>query len=348
MKKSNLIIFGCFLSFSVSFSQVKILIDGSLQGNQSGALRINTGQGYVDIGPKTSGSCHFYTDQSNFYFDKPLQINSGLFTVTNSSDYSFKKASSSFPLLLIRNSNGYVGINNGPNYPQYQLDVNGIIRGANLSPTHSTVKAGNEQLETEMVINIFKLKGISYIYEPAEIPEFGGGEKTNQTEDEYYKREHFSFDIFDLEKYFPSVVYRDSLGVPGIMTDELLPLVIEALKMQNKLIKALEKDLNILKSSGKNAPEMINSDVEDAWLGQNVPNPFNENTSIEFYLPSSVENAIIFIYDLQGKQIKNIAVEARESGQVVINGAELQPGMYYYTLIADGKEIGMEKMVLTD
>jgi hypothetical protein len=38
----------------------------------------------------------------------------------------------------------------------------------------------------------------------------------------------------------------------------------------------------------------------------------------------------------------------REHGNIVIHGSELMPGMYYYSLIADGKIIGTEKMVLTD
>jgi hypothetical protein len=41
-------------------------------------------------------------------------------------------------------------------------------------------------------------------------------------------------------------------------------------------------------------------------------------------------------------------VNARGNGQVVINGYELQAGIYCYSLIADGWVIGTEKMILTD
>ena len=80
----------------------------------------------------------------------------------------------------------------------------------------------------------------------------------------------------------------------------------------------------------------------------NNPNPFTENTSIEFYLPTTVQKAVMYIYDLQGKQIKSIPVIQRESGNIVINGSELMPGMYIYSIIADGKIIGTQQMVLTD
>ena len=42
----------------------KLHINGSVRGNQSGALRISTGNGYVDIGPKNTSYMHFNTDRS--------------------------------------------------------------------------------------------------------------------------------------------------------------------------------------------------------------------------------------------------------------------------------------------
>jgi len=51
---------------------------------------------------------------------------------------------------------------------------------------------------------------------------------------------------------------------------------------------------------------------------------------------------------LQGKQIKQINIEERGNGSVIINGYELTPGMYMYTLIVDGKEIDTKKMILTE
>ena len=57
---------------------------------------------------------------------------------------------------------------------------------------------------------------------------------------------------------------------------------------------------------------------------------------------------MFYVYDLQGKQIKSINVTERELGTIVIKGSELQPGIYYYSLIADGNIVGTEKMILTD
>jgi hypothetical protein len=86
----------------------------------------------------------------------------------------------------------------------------------------------------------------------------------------------------------------------------------------------------------------------DAYLDQNLPNPFNKNTVISYYLESSVSKAAIYIYDMQGKQIKSINIADREYGNIMISANELQPGLYFYSLVADGTRIGTKQMVLTD
>jgi len=52
-------------------------VDGSVRGNQSGALRISTGNGYMDVGPKNSSWAHFHTDRAKFYFQREIQVASG-------------------------------------------------------------------------------------------------------------------------------------------------------------------------------------------------------------------------------------------------------------------------------
>jgi hypothetical protein len=56
---------------------------------------------------------------------------------------------------------------------------------------------------------------------------------------------------------------------------------------------------------------------------------------------------ILIIYNLQGEQIKQIAVNERNNTSITIEGHSLKAGMYLYTLIADGKEADTKKMILT-
>ena len=43
-----------------------------------GSLRINTAGGQLDVGPKSTSYCHFYTDRSKFYFNKKVIVDQGI------------------------------------------------------------------------------------------------------------------------------------------------------------------------------------------------------------------------------------------------------------------------------
>ncbi len=156
----------------------------------------------------------------------------------------------------------------------------------------------------------------------------------------------------------PEIVDEDSLGY-SIQYTRIIPLLIEAIKEQQEMIFALEKKIKDDKEADSKDPELKNStdksvanadatELNEPFLGPNSPNPFHENTTIAYYLPSDIKNALFCVYDLQGKQIKSINLVEREFAEVVIYGNELQAGIYYYSILADGRVIGMEKMVLTD
>lgn len=46
-------------------------------GTNSDILQIQTTTGYLRLGPQNASFCHFYTDRSYFYFNKPIQMDGG-------------------------------------------------------------------------------------------------------------------------------------------------------------------------------------------------------------------------------------------------------------------------------
>ena len=113
---------------------VKLHVNGAVRGNQNGALRISTGSGYVDIGPKNTNWSHFYTDRARFYFNKEIVVNTGKISSYDENlviraDYN---ASATANQLYLTTS-GNVGI--GTNSPSVKLDVNGDVRIRNLNCT---------------------------------------------------------------------------------------------------------------------------------------------------------------------------------------------------------------------
>jgi hypothetical protein len=94
----------------------KLHIEGSVRGNQAGALRINTGNGYVDIGPKNTSWSHFETDRARYYFNRGVTVDEGLI---GSYDEDLSLQTSGTTRISVLNSNGNVGI--GITNPLYKL-----------------------------------------------------------------------------------------------------------------------------------------------------------------------------------------------------------------------------------
>ena len=82
-------------------------------------------------------------------------------------------------------------------------------------------------------------------------------------------------------------------------------------------------------------------------LEQNQPNQFHQETVINYYLAEQANQATIFIYDMNGKQIESFNLQDKGNQSLTIQKNKLQAGMYYYSLIVNGKEIATKKMILT-
>ncbi|RMA65880.1 tail fiber domain-containing protein [Ulvibacter antarcticus] len=82
-------------------------------------------------------------------------------------------------------------------------------------------------------------------------------------------------------------------------------------------------------------------------LEQNVPNPFAEQTTIDYELPTTVQKAQILFYNLNGQLIQTVNLDSRGKGSLIVFGSDLSSGMYTYSLIADGQLIATKKMLKT-
>ena len=138
----------------------------------------------------------------------------------------------------------------------------------------------------------------------------------------------------------------------------LVKAVQELSAQKDAAIASLQEQINELKGSGSSlrvvADRMeetgiITPDVvTQCRLYQNNPNPFSHSTQIKYYLPEEIGSAYLYIYDMQGKQLKQITITDRGAGQQTISGSELPAGIYLYALLADGKEVDVKRMILTE
>jgi hypothetical protein len=68
-------------------------------------------------------------------------------------------------------------------------------------------------------------------------------------------------------------------------------------------------------------------------LKQNYPNPFNSSTIIEYDIPETT-SVTLSLYDLNGRQIKELDIGLRSSGnyKVQMNSDDIPSGIYFYRL----------------
>ncbi len=83
-----------------------------------------------------------------------------------------------------------------------------------------------------------------------------------------------------------------------------------------------------------------------ASLEQNIPNPFNNTTVINYQLPGSATNAYLNFYNQNGSLLKSVKLGSKNgNGNINLKGDELPSGAYRYSLMIDGKIIDSKQMI---
>jgi len=263
---------------------------------------------------------------------------------------------------LFINVAGGVGIGKAPTQSGICLDVLGNVYSYGVLLTSDERLKENIKPLSDKVNGIYQLDGKSYTKKLSEerlpMPEQENmSEELKQAKQQDIKKQkqiekkEFGFLAKEIKEIYPELVSEDTLGVYYVNYLGLIPVMVEAIKEQKAEIEALK---TIIGNGNSASPKKVASanttepeNISIPVLEQNVPNPFNASTSINYHLPTISETAAIFVYDMSGNQLRKFPIRQAGSGQVVIQGSELNAGMYLYALIADGKVIDTKRMVLT-
>ena len=84
-----------------------------------------------------------------------------------------------------------------------------------------------------------------------------------------------------------------------------------------------------------------------SFIKQNRPNPFDNQTIIDYYIEEDNAKATVMVFDMNGKTLKTYSLANNGKGSLAISSNELEPGIYYYSLVIDGNEIDTKKMIIT-
>lgn len=160
---------------------------------------------------------------------------------------------------------------------------------------------------------------------------------------------HYALNPTSISTSYPGLIRTDSEGNQYVSYTELIPVLVAAIKELYALNSSAmgnsfsldDQETDGIAHQMRNIPA-----TKECRLYQNTPNPFNTNTMIKYSIPSDVADAWIYIFDMQGKMLRQTRLD-KSSDRVVINGGELQPGMYFYSLIVNGSEVDTKRMILS-
>jgi len=164
----------------------------------------------------------------------------------------------------------------------------------------------------------------------------------------------YGFIAQDVQGVAPNLVSVTSKGHLAVDYDGFIPLLVEGMKEQQAMIDSLQAQLDNLKidmdlccAAGKSNSTGTRTTTfgGNATLEQNTPNPFSEQTTIEYTLPIGSKGQIVF-FDMNGSLLRDYSLDG--SGVLVIDGKAFEAGMYLYSLLVNGEEVDTKRMILLD
>ncbi len=252
--------------------------------------------------------------------------------------------------LWLHGKNGiYLTYNNGSKIIGYYNTSNGNKFTFNTPVWAEGVKlTSDERLKTEIepisnsLDNLMKLNGVSYNLhsKPA------AGESGLRSAKVYDKRS-IGLIAQDLMKVYPELVDQDSDGYYAVDYIGLIPVLIESIKEQQNKIDELNEKLENVEYRKSNNYALDEALAIKPALKQNAPNPFKNETVIEYFVPENAAKASIYVYDMTGAQLKEFKINTKGNGSLTIKGSEFKAGMYIYSLIVDDQLVDTKRMTLT-
>ena len=164
--------------------------------------------------------------------------------------------------------------------------------------------------------------------------------------------ERFGFLAQNVKEVFPELVHSDNNGYMYVDYIGLIPILVQSInELRAELAEVKgekqEGEAPLMQAPAQSAQSEMEAGLTSAKLYQNAPNPWDSQTVIRYRLLQGVTRADIYIYDMQGSQLKCIPAQGRGESQVTLTAHDLNAGMYIYALVADGTLIDSKQMILT-
>lgn len=123
----------------------------------------------------------------------------------------------------------------------------------------------------------------------------------------------------------------------------------DIIKQTNTELQTVKEELDYIKKIlSTNQPidigvETSSKPMKEAFLGQNIPNPFTTKTSIPLDIPEQVQTATLNIINTSGQLVQTI--EVQERGNTTVEVKMENSGNYFYSLSLDGTVVQTKQMI---
>jgi hypothetical protein len=180
----------------------------------------------------------------------------------------------------------------------------------------------------------------------------------------------YGFIAQNLEKIFPELVQNvadKSKGENNLVEYKavnylgMIPILTKALQEEHIQRLQTEQELKDIKQRLENIEALLSQNpvlsqatmqktlntATTAKLDQNAPNPFNQKSTINCFVPSNSKTAMVIVYSGNGNKIKTFNNLNAGINRLDINASTLEGGIYSYVLLIDGKQVDSKQMIVT-
>ncbi|HYG51220.1 MAG TPA: tail fiber domain-containing protein, partial [Flavobacteriales bacterium] len=274
------------------------------------------------------------------------------------------------------NNVGVVGIANNSGAAGFNIGIYGegtiagyfttsITTGGAISFSDRKLKKDIKTIESGLDL-IKKLNPVTYSMKKDEFPELHFNDK-----------KQYGFIAQEVSEVIPELVSDASkpeiknrhgevvskgYELVGLNYDGIIPVLTKGIQEQQTIIEEQDEKLNELQkqidelkklitstpagtiTNGQTTYEVELNDKASVVLDQNVPNPFAEQTVINFVIPEGAGRAQMLFHNAAGQLMKAVEITEKGRGQLTVFANDLSNGTYTYTLVVDNKVMGTKKM----
>jgi hypothetical protein len=140
----------------------------------------------------------------------------------------------------------------------------------------------------------------------------------------------------------------ETIKIKAVNYIELIPIIVKAMQEQEAAIEKqnakIEELTQLVNKFSQNTSSSGSVKLNNAYLGQNSPNPNSTSTRITYNIPTDFSRAELVVNNANGQKVKQ--VQLTKSGLLDLDTSSLSAGTYFYTLFVNGKSIDTKKMIV--